>query len=93
MKGRISPRRRKMLPLATLPLAAGLTFLAQPNAGAATQACGYVTAQVTTVVSATVPLVNYCEPPCEGAIPISQGPGSAGTGNPARVSWYVCVTP
>jgi hypothetical protein len=91
MKGRISPRRRKMLLLATLPLVAGLVVLAQPDTGSAESTCGYVSAQVASV-STTVTIVNYCDGSvrCPGVF--GNGPNTVGNGDPAKVSEYLCIT-
>jgi hypothetical protein len=90
MKGRISPRRRKMLLLATLPLAAGLTFLAQPNASAAGP-CGSMPTQVGPV-STTVTVVTYCDNTIDcGGIPGIDFGTTIGDGDPVGVKPYVCL--
>jgi hypothetical protein len=90
MKNRLPSRRRRVLLLATLPMVAGLVLVAQPDAKAGV-VCGYVSASVTSVVSATVPLTTSCAPPCTGFLATSVGPN--GIGPDPDVHWYACVTP
>lgn len=96
MKGRMPSRRQRMLLLATFPLAAGVTFLAQPNASAA-ETCGYVSAKAGST-STTVTVLTYCEP--NPTPPVCDGfPGLAfdeplivGDGDPVGVNAWACIT-